>query len=259
MKKLKNLFLICLFIFVNHTFGQSYNYIIEYDYVYQSDSTDLSSLNGENMLLLYDKDKSLFISKPKFQLDSLRQKVGNDIQMFFSLKKNLPKNRVKFEIEKDFNHSSPTYYEHVFTTTYRNKFKNDLNYKLINKDSIIAGYNCKKAEVNLSGRNYTIWYTNEIAIPDGPYKFSGLPGLVIELYDDKDQHHFKLMSIKKKEVTYNPIRTNVVDASMREIQKARKNKLQVIKNSGFSISPELVKKAKKNLKSQNNPIELIVQ
>jgi len=46
------------------------------------------------------------------------------------------------------------------------------------------------------GRNWTGWYTEEISIPDGSYVFCKLPGLIVEIEDDKKDYSFKLVEIK---------------------------------------------------------------
>jgi len=51
-------------------------------------------------------------------------------------------------------------------------------------DKNVLGYACKKASCQFRGRNYIAYYTPKIAIPDGPYKFCGLPGLILEIYSE---------------------------------------------------------------------------
>ncbi len=60
-------------------------------------------------------------------------------------------------------------------------------WKLSNEEKDIKGYNCKKAICFYRGRNYTAWFTPEIPIPEGPYKFKGLPGLILEIEDDRGE------------------------------------------------------------------------
>ncbi|MFP3835658.1 GLPGLI family protein, partial [Chryseobacterium sp. SIMBA_028] len=57
------------------------------------------------------------------------------------------------------------------------------NWKLIDETKIINTITCKKAEVTFKGRNWTAWYSTDIPFPYGPYKFSGLPGLIIKITD----------------------------------------------------------------------------
>ena len=62
-------------------------------------------------------------------------------------------------------------------------------------DTIVAGVKCKKALTHFRGRDYVAWYAPEVPIPDGPYKFTGLPGLIFCLYDTAGQYSFTLGSL----------------------------------------------------------------
>ena len=55
------------------------------------------------------------------------------------------------------------------------------------------GYSAQKAVAEFGGRVWTAWFTKEIPLSDGPYKFSGLPGLIVKLEDDKGDYKFDLM------------------------------------------------------------------
>ncbi|WP_297063293.1 GLPGLI family protein, partial [uncultured Duncaniella sp.] len=47
------------------------------------------------------------------------------------------------------------------------------------------------------GRNWTAWYTEEIPITDGPWKFGGLPGLILKVEDDKKEHIMEALQVRK--------------------------------------------------------------
>jgi len=49
---------------------------------------------------------------------------------------------------------------------------------------------CQKAEGDFRGRHYIAWFSNKILIPDGPWKLCGLPGLILEAYDEKKTVYF---------------------------------------------------------------------
>lgn len=57
----------------------------------------------------------------------------------------------------------------------------------IGTDSMrISGYDCRNASVYFRGREYTAWFTQDIPINDGPWKFYNLPGLILQI-EDKDK------------------------------------------------------------------------
>lgn len=61
----------------------------------------------------------------------------------------------------------------------------------------IENFNCRKAKTNFGGRRWIAYYSTDISISDGPYKFAGLPGLILELYSEDNDYHFLMRSLKK--------------------------------------------------------------
>ena len=45
-----------------------------------------------------------------------------------------------------------------------------------------------KAVTEFAGRKWTAWFTEELPFQDGPYKFRGLPGLIVKLEDATQSH-----------------------------------------------------------------------
>ena len=61
----------------------------------------------------------------------------------------------------------------------------------------IMDYDCRKATVEYAGRNYTAWFTPEIPLPFGPYKFRGLPGLILKLEDSERQYIWEAVGFER--------------------------------------------------------------
>ena len=70
------------------------------------------------------------------------------------------------------------------------------NFSDENTDSIM-GYDCHKATVEFAGRSYTAWFTPEIPLPFGPYKFGGLPGLILKVEDAEQQFVWEAVGFER--------------------------------------------------------------
>lgn len=182
-----------------------------YSYQFQRDSLDTSNVKIEEMELLIGKDISLFQSLNFKFNDSLRfsnkDKINSitDVQSIMSERK---KAYIKYKIVKHKKHI--TVYEDFLLSKFKYNEKVNLKWQILNDTLTINSYKCNKATTNYSGREYIAWFTKEIPISNGPYKFTGLPGLIIKIYDTKNQHLFKLNSFTKKSVPiilYNQLNT----------------------------------------------------
>jgi len=54
----------------------------------------------------------------------------------------------------------------------------------------------------LGGRHWIAWFAPSIPISEGPYKFSGLPGLIIKLSDSNNFWNFEFTSLRKTNYDY---------------------------------------------------------
>jgi GLPGLI family protein len=82
------------------------------------------------------------------------------------------------------------------------KTKDELQWKIMPETQVYNGYKLQKATTNFGGRQWNAWFSNEINIKEGPYKFRGLPGLIFLLEDSEQNFNYKLVSNKKLETTY---------------------------------------------------------
>ena len=65
-------------------------------------------------------------------------------------------------------------------------------WELTSVQDTVAGMRCYQAKAHYGGRNYVAWYNPDIPISDGPYVFSGLPGLIVKISDEKNWYSFNL-------------------------------------------------------------------
>ena len=78
-------------------------------------------------------------------------------------------------------------------------------WNLIDESKKINNFICKKATTTFRGRNYIAWYTEDIPIIGGPWKFDGLPGLILEVKSDDDAYKIKAISIKNTNEQNQPL------------------------------------------------------
>jgi GLPGLI family protein len=70
-------------------------------------------------------------------------------------------------------------------------------WKLQADTATILGYKCLKATTTFRGRNYEVWFTPFIPIRQGPWKFNGLPGLILKATDTNGYFEWTATSIEK--------------------------------------------------------------
>ena len=64
------------------------------------------------------------------------------------------------------------------------------------RDTTILNLRCLKATTTYGGRDYIAWFAPDIPISDGPYKFCGLPGIIVRIADTKNEHIFELQGAR---------------------------------------------------------------
>ena len=65
----------------------------------------------------------------------------------------------------------------------------------------VLGYICSKATCDFGGRSYNAWFTQNIPINEGPYKFYGLPGMILKIEDSEKYFQFEAIGLENMENT----------------------------------------------------------
>lgn len=60
----------------------------------------------------------------------------------------------------------------------------------------VAGYLCQKAVCSWRGRDFEAWFAPNIPVGNGPWKFGGLPGLILKIYDTDHLYVFECIKIE---------------------------------------------------------------
>lgn len=108
-------------------------------------------------------------------------------------------------------------------------------WEILPDTDMILGLHCQKAICQWRGRSYTAWYSEEIPINDGPYKFFGLPGLIVSVEDATGEYSWQLRGIEQPDAKliyrYQPLDGKVSKHTDRltELRKQWKSRLEMAK------------------------------
>lgn len=72
-------------------------------------------------------------------------------------------------------------------------------WKRTNETKKICGYNCRKATTDFRGRTWVVWYTEELSVNDGPWKFCGLPGLILQATSADEEHNLQAITVRTRD------------------------------------------------------------
>lgn len=179
------------------------------------------------------------------------------------------------------------YVDMISMKTFAYEDEAKMDWEILPEKEKIGEYNTQKATTNFGGRNWTAWFSTDIPFPDGPYKFRGLPGLIVKLTDSENNYSWELKGNKtisdweefgyaeklnqKMGISLNPV---VVDRE--KFEKSYENfKADPLGEFRPYMTPELMnrtmpgssktfgemikdqeKKAKDFFSANNNPIEI---
>lgn len=183
------------------------NYIGYYLYIYQEDSSSIYRVKSDEMALYIGSLYSKFEHSGAFYKDSLMrhysQHDNQDVafNIIWSKTSNISTGGhfTKYKVIKSNNDNTVTIAEKMVRGPKLQVSEPlELTWNIMaNSDTIISNYKCKKATTFYGDRHYEAWYTIEIPISDGPYKFKGLPGLIVKLQDSQLHHIFELNQFLK--------------------------------------------------------------
>lgn len=190
--------LLFTFLFISALFSAQNQRFI-YDYKFAKDSTNKESLVSELMYLDVSSKKSNFYSYTSFKSDSL-MRVDLEKQLkstgAINIKLDSRKGEVRYSVTKDFETSKMYLHNRIGRDAFKVLEDRLIEWKIFSEKQKIGEFEAQKATTEFAGRKWTAWFTEEIPLNEGPYKFKNLPGLIVKLEDDTQSHLFMLLAIK---------------------------------------------------------------
>lgn len=277
-----------LFLFFISVLTNAQNKRFTYEYSFVLDSTNQANVQKELIVLDVNPEGSKFYSYELFKSDSIQlieiKKQENSGSEIINVKQSY-KGKVFYTVEKTY----PNFeiYQHTGLGNDRYKVLDVRKpiWRILPYQQKLGDFETQKAETEIFGRKWTAWFATEIPIQDGPYKFHGLPGLIVKIEDEAKTHSFELKGISKyvennklqiddernyeKEILIDHLKykklaselRNDPTKSLREMMNSATTNFKIIGPDGNEIKPSEVLrqrelKAKEDRKKNNNPLEL---
>lgn len=240
-----------------------------YELKFKIDSTKRENIQSEIFNLDIANGKSFFYAMKYAQYDSIaaeNRKTG--------LRSPKPDPLLDYQILKNYKENKVFFREMVGADIYEVPDDAPQKWKITTEKKTLANLPVQMATTQYKGRTWTAWFSKDIALSDGPYKFRGLPGLILEVYDAKDDYHFTIAQIKKKYTPFEETLTKNLGFKTFKIDYKTylKKKKEIDDNPALTLTQlpgmtkemldqsmidDYVKSYRLRKKSRNNDIELL--
>ncbi len=167
---------------------------------------DGSIISPSKYILLANAKESKFYSPMTEYIDSLRSTPEGEAKYkemtrgaYMSGKiDDIPRRDGSYYIFKSMTDGKMRYYD--MNGVEKNCYDEEIpqiDWELTDSIGTVLGYECQKAIGYLHGRKWEVWFTSEVPVMNGPWKFSGLPGLILKATDDSGLYNFTATGIQQ--------------------------------------------------------------
>jgi GLPGLI family protein len=209
-----------------HAFAQEVldkaQYRFHYEYAWEFDTISLNNTREDLVILQIGQNISKSYSYPSFYYDSLRSSPDGEramrqirqelaISMVETGKppKGFVSGGIANRVYKNYPEGQMTITDRISANQYMyNDELHAQSWHITDSTKTILDYTCQMAVSDFRGRRWIAWFAPDIPISDGPWKFSGLPGLIMEVYDSEYHHRFEMVGIENVEndpINFSPV------------------------------------------------------
>ena len=177
---------------------------VRYTFSHMRDTTQRDNFTTENMLLVIGKNASVYTSYDKINRDiEMRKQLEEQIRSQAGSSNGISINRTSSKPVTSIDYS---YFanENQFCTKGRlitnyliEESAPKIKWKISKDTTSFSGVKCQKATTYFKGRNWIAWFAPELPFQSGPWKLNGLPGLIIEAHDEKNEVKFQFAGMDK--------------------------------------------------------------
>lgn len=254
-------------------FSQATRFV--YQVTMKPNANDKSDVKTELAYLDVTPEKSVFVSEKSVKRDSLMERMRATNNFSFNREQmDALRSNINYTIEKDLINQKTSHKQRIGRDVYTYEEDRTLEWKILPETMMIDQYKAQKASTTFAGRVWNAWFTMDIPFQDGPYKFSGLPGLVLKVEDEQGDYSFDLRESKKIEALASTQQRGTVVKLKRKDFEKQQDKFQKDPSSFFNGAMmgggrpsgnrqpdpnrmrEMENRIKEEIAKSNNPIEL---
>ena len=180
---------------------------VHYHHTMQRDTVRQLAMETDSMILRIGAHASQFFSRHTFYYDSLwNDPDGRATAEALTLEAFLTRDHSKEpRVRTTYDYLYKNYPAGRVTTTNEqfhvacryDEATPSISWGMADSVRTILGHPCRMATADFRGRHWTAWFATDIPVSDGPWKLCGLPGLILEAYDEGQQHVFTAVGLER--------------------------------------------------------------
>jgi GLPGLI family protein len=193
--------LIVLFIGASAQKPETAELMVHYKFSHIKDTTDRGNPFTENMVLFIGKSAGSYWSYDVITADEQFKKA------WAVAAANSPDGNVR--INRNGGGTRTQYYQYPNEKklyTKENAMGNEylvespipvIDWRISSDTARFGGLLCQKATGHFKGRDYTAWFCSDLPVHTGPWKLNGLPGVIVDARDTKNEVVFEFNGVQK--------------------------------------------------------------
>ena len=201
MKKLFSVFLVALFAFAGAQESKETANRFFYELTFKP-KKDSARLDKVITILDVTGKKSIYQDYTMPAQDSIIKIQVEEMEKtktFKDMSKMIKWPKFSYKIIKTYPEMKEQYVDRISRNLFGYDENVKFNWNILPEKQKIGEYNTQKATTDFGGRKWTAWFSSDIPFQDGPYKFYGLPGLIVKIEDEEKNYSWKLSGNKKIE------------------------------------------------------------
>jgi GLPGLI family protein len=161
--------------------------IVHYSFVNVTDTTRPDQPFTQNMILYLGKNLSEFKSYDRVIEDSITKASTDEVARTNSINLRNRKKITATEYYKDVAINKLIIKQKLLTDYLMEDTIPSINWNIKPDIKTFSGIRCQRAVGKYRGRVYEAWFAPQFPYTNGPWKFGGLPGLILEIHDLKNE------------------------------------------------------------------------